>query len=271
MKKNYRLISTMAMTAMLTGTLSGCGSMTSTETSATCESPQVSYGDYSAESCEEPIMAAPKAAGSSLFDGFAATESACESSYYYDDDYCVILPEYYNTESYDKPDENGFFLSQGQPLSTFAADVDTASYANVRRMIEDGYRQSMIPVDAVRPEEFLNYFSYDLKNPKRGEKFGVTTEVSTCPWNEDHELMFVGVKAEDKLDGELPESNLVFLIDVSGSMDDDDKLGLLKKAFIELVDNLEGEGTVSIVTYASKEKVVLDGADFSEKRKNLYG
>ncbi|MBP3813646.1 MAG: VWA domain-containing protein, partial [Butyrivibrio sp.] len=171
------------------------------------------------------------------------------------------------TESYDKPDENGFFLSQGQPLSTFAADVDTASYANVRRMIEDGYGKRNIPADAVRPEEFLNYFSYDLKSPKKGEKFAVTTEVSKCPWDEDHELMFVGVKAEDKLDGQLPKSNLVFLIDVSGSMDDEDKLGLLKKGFNELVDNLPGEGTVSIVTYASKEKVVLDGADMSEKRK----
>ncbi|RKM61113.1 VWA domain-containing protein [Butyrivibrio sp. CB08] len=268
MKKNYRIISTLAMTTMLTGTLAGCGGATAaTEAMTAAESPQASYGDYSTEACEEPIMAAPKSAGSSLFDSFAATESACETGYYYDDDYCIVVPEYYNTESYDKPDENGFFLSQGQPLSTFAADVDTASYANVRRMIEDGYGQSGIPMESVRPEEFINYFSYDLKSPKRGEKFGVTTEVSRCPWNEDHELMFVGVKAEDKLDGQLPESNLVFLIDVSGSMDDEDKLGLLKKAFIELVDNLEGEGTVSIVTYASHEKVVLDGADFSDKRK----
>ena len=279
MKKNYRLIGTLTMAALLAGNLSGCGSARNYQTETAAEYPvqdngyystatSESYGDYSAEVCEEPVMAAPSSPASSLFDSLGASKAAeTEGCYVYEDsDYCVVVPEY-NTESYDKPDENGFFLSQGQPLSTFAADVDTASYANVRRMIEDGYGKRNIPSDAVRPEEFLNYFSYDLKSPKKGEKFAVTTEVSKCPWNEDHELMFVGVKAEDKLDGQLPKSNLVFLIDVSGSMDDEDKLGLLKKGFNELVDNLPGEGTVSIVTYASKEKVVLDGADMSEKRK----
>ncbi len=279
MKKNYRLIGTLTMAALLAGNLSGCGSARNYQTETAAEYPaqdngyystatSESYGDYSTEACEEPMMAAPSASTTSLFDSIGASKAAeTEGCYVYEDsDYCVVVPEY-NTESYDKPDENGFFLSQGQPLSTFAADVDTASYANVRRMIEDGYGKRNIPSDAVRPEEFLNYFSYDLKSPKKGEKFAVTTEVSKCPWNEDHELMFVGVKAEDKLDGQLPKSNLVFLIDVSGSMDDEDKLGLLKKGFNELVDNLPGEGTVSIVTYASKEKVVLDGADMSEKRK----
>ena len=279
MKKNYRLIGTLTMAALLAGNLSGCGSARNYQTETAAEYPvqdngyystatSESYGDYSTEACEEPMMAAPSSPASSLFDSVGASKAAeTEGCYVYEDsDYCVVVPEY-NTESYDKPDENGFFLSQGQPLSTFAADVDTASYANVRRMIEDGYGKRNIPSDAVRPEEFLNYFSYDLKSPKKGEKFAVTTEVSRCPWNEDHELMFVGVKAEDKLDGQLPKSNLVFLIDVSGSMDDEDKLGLLKKGFNELVDNLPGEGTVSIVTYASKEKVVLDGADMSEKRK----
>lgn len=279
MKKNYRLIGTLTMAALLAGNLSGCGSARNYQTETAAEYPaqdngyystatSESYGDYSTEACEEPMMAAPSSSASSLFDSLGASKAAeTEGCYVYEDsDYCITIPEY-NTESYDKPDENGFFLSQGQPLSTFAADVDTASYANVRRMIEDGYGKRNIPSDAVRPEEFLNYFSYDLKSPKKGEKFAVTTEVSKCPWNEDHELMFVGVKAEDKLDGQLPKSNLVFLIDVSGSMDDEDKLGLLKKGFNELVDNLPGEGTVSIVTYASKEKVVLDGADMSEKRK----
>ncbi len=279
MKKNYRLIGTLTMAALLAGNLSGCGSARNYQTETAAEYPvqdngyystatSESYGDYSTEACEEPMMAAPSASTTSLFDSIGASKAAeTEGCYVYEDsDYCVVVPEY-NTESYDKPDENGFFLSQGQPLSTFAADVDTASYANVRRMIEDGYGKRNIPSDAVRPEEFLNYFSYDLKSPKKGEKFAVTTEVSKCPWNEDHELMFVGVKAEDKLDGQLPKSNLVFLIDVSGSMDDEDKLGLLKKGFNELVDNLPGEGTVSIVTYASKEKVVLDGADMSDKRK----
>ena len=268
MKKNYRLIGTLTMAALLAGNLSGCGAARNYQTETAAEYPEQDNSYYSTETCEEPMMAAPSASTTSLFDSIGASKAAeTEGCYVYgDSDYCIVVPEY-NTESYDKPDENGFFLSQGQPLSTFAADVDTASYANVRRMIENGYSKNNIPSDAVRPEEFLNYFSYDLNSPRRGEKFAVTTEVSKCPWNQDHELMFVGVKAEDKLDGQLPKSNLVFLIDVSGSMDDEDKLGLLKKGFIELVDNLPGEGTVSIVTYASNEKVVLDGADMSDKRK----
>ncbi|MCR5403144.1 MAG: VWA domain-containing protein [Butyrivibrio sp.] len=194
---------------------------------------------------------------------------ACESS-----EECInagnslyFYPEgkIYNTESYEKPDENGFFLSRVQPLSTIAADVDTASYTNIRRMIESGYSAAEIPSEAVRPEEFINYFSYDLDSPLAGDKFGVTAEVSACPWNRDHQLMFIGVKAEDPYEGTVPESNLVFLIDVSGSMAHKDKLTLLQDSFKDLVDNLPGEGVVSIVTYASKEEVVLDGVDMREK------
>ena len=241
------------------------------ETQSSVDSAEAPKGDY-----EAAPMAPVDSAGTNAYDTlngiFSSNKSAgtaTEGCYEYYNDWCVepnCMPPY-NTESYDKPDENGFFLSQAQPLSTFAADVDTASYANIRRMIESGYGADRIDPEAVRPEEFINYFKYDLKSPRRGEKFGVTTEVSTCPWNPDHQLMFVGVKAEDKLDGEIPESNLVFLIDVSGSMSSENKLPLLQKSFKELVDNLPGEGTVSIVTYSSREKVVLDGADMSDKRK----
>ena len=134
-------------------------------------------------------------------------------------------------------------------------------------MIENGYGPMDIEYAAVRPEEFLNYFSYDLAEPLKGEKFGVTTELSGCPWNPGHELMFVGVKAEDVMRGEVPESNLVFLIDVSGSMASRNKLPLLQDAFKDLVDNLPGDGTISIVTYSSQEKVVLDGEDMKNKKK----
>ena len=157
MKKNYRLIGTLTMAALLAGNLSGCGSARNYQTETAAEYPvqdngyystatSESYGDYSAEVCEEPVMAAPSSPASSLFDSLGASKAAeTEGCYVYEDsDYCVVVPEY-NTESYDKPDENGFFLSQGQPLSTFAADVDTASYANVRRMIEDGYGKRNIP------------------------------------------------------------------------------------------------------------------------------
>lgn len=181
---------------------------------------------------------------------------------------CVVsgYPDY-DTEEYEKAEENGFYLTAVQPLSTFSADVDTASYSNIRRMIEDGYTLDEINPDAVRAEEFINYFSYDLKLPKKGEKFGVTTEISTCPWNEKHELMMVGMRTEEIDMSKAPDSNLVFLLDVSGSMSDDDKLPLLQKSFTELVDGLGENDTVSIVTYASGVETVLDGVDGSQKDK----
>ncbi len=266
MKKNTKALSIVMTATVIAGTVTGCGkAQVSTAPTPGYETATETYCDTEAAyapECESPLASAK---GSNLFDGFTGS-SASESSYtYLCDDEIILVPEY-NTESYDKPDENGFFLSVGQPLSTFAADVDTASYANVRRMIENGYDAYSITPAAVRPEEFINYFSYDLNDPDRGEKFGVTTEISTCPWNKDHELMFVGVKAEDKLDGEIPKSNLVFLIDVSGSMQDQNKLPLLKEAFKDLVDNLPEDGTVSIVTYASQEKVLLSGESMANKK-----
>lgn len=170
-------------------------------------------------------------------------------------------------EEYEKAEENGFYITGVQPLSTFSADVDTASYANIRRMIEDGYALSEINPDAVRPEEFINYFSYDLNYPKRGEMFGVTTEIAPCPWNKDHQLMMVGMRTEAIDMSEAPDSNLVFLLDVSGSMSDDDKLPLLQESFKELVNELGEKDTVSIVTYASGVETVLKGAKGNEKDK----
>lgn len=280
MKKNYRLATMVTAAAMLTGTVTGCG-MTESGTAA----PTTADATTTAEAPARADAKATASAGT----GYKSANSAADSDMaaaemYTDYEECAMAAggaaEYFdnscydyfypgehgiNTESYDKPEENGFFLSRVQPLSTFAADVDTASYANVRRMIENGYNADDIVPEAVRPEEFINYFSYDLDSPKEGEKFGVTTEVSVCPWNKDHQLMFVGVKAEDPYEETVPESNLVFLIDVSGSMNDRNKLGLLQDSFRDLVDNLPGEGVVSIVTYASKEEVVLDGVDMREK------
>ncbi len=266
-------------------TLSGCGAasqdatgsmsseaLSSTQTTDSCysetETAAEAYAPQEEAAASEVYSdsAPASAAGyeNRLFANKGITEQSAVCDY---DDVFYVNPDMYNTESYDKPDENGFFMSMGQPLSTFAADVDTASYANVRRMIEDGYDAAMIPKEAVRPEEFINYFSYDLKSAGKNDKFGVTTEVAPCPWNEDHRLMFVGVKAEDELDGDIPESNLVFLIDVSGSMASRNKLDLLKKCFSNLVDNLPGDGCVSIVTYASREEVVLEGANMRDKNK----
>lgn len=277
MKKNFRSVSMLTCTALLAGALTGCGgareatSATSDTAELTSPSPSIVGHSYETEAACEAVCEAPDAApadgmANSVTSWFASgsSKTADQAAYCYDDSQWVI-PEV-NTESYEKPEENGFYLSKSQPLSTFAADVDTASYANIRRMIENGYGPEEIAYEAVRPEEFLNYFSYDLKNPRKGEKFGVTTELSGCPWNDGHDLLFVGVKAEDVMHGEIPDSNLVFLIDVSGSMASQNKLPLLQDAFTDLVDNLPGEGTVSIVTYSSYEEVVLDGEDMSHKR-----
>ncbi len=173
------------------------------------------------------------------------------------------VPE--SRESYAQTGISGFSLTALEPLSTFSADVDTASYANVRRMIEDGYSIGQIDPYAVRPEEFINYFSYDLKDPEDGEKFGVTTKIGICPWNEKHRLLFVGMKTEDLDLSEAPAENLTFLLDVSGSMDEPDKLPLLQKSFQQLLDQLDEDDTVSIVTYANGVEVVLDSAKGTEK------
>lgn len=265
MEKNQRLLSIVTGTTILTTALMGCGATFSNELPAAETNAPIAAGGSAKNTQSSPAaMAEPSMDADMCYEGeamMAATE--CWDN----GDYLALYPyeREYNTESYDKPEENGFYISRVQPLSTFAADVDTASYANVRRMIENGYSADEIVPEAVRPEEFINYFKYDLESPKEREKFGVTKEVSVCPWNKDHQLLFVGVKAEDPYEGTVPESNLVFLIDVSGSMDDRNKLGLLKDSFIDLVDNLPGEGRVSIVTYASKEEVILDGEDMRNK------
>lgn len=168
----------------------------------------------------------------------------------------------HNTESYERLDENRFMRVADQPLSTFAADVDTASYANIRRFINQG---SLPNKDAVRIEEMLNYFSYDYPKPKEGEPFSVTMEMGQTPWNEETKLLMVGLKAEDPLQNNRPASNLVFLIDVSGSMEGADRLDLVKRAYLTLLDQLGPEDKITIVTYASSDAVVLEGASLDNK------
>ena len=171
-------------------------------------------------------------------------------------------------EEYNYIKENGYTAVSSAPLSTFSADVDTASYTNVRRMIDDGMD---VPPDAVRIEEFINYFDYDYTDPADGEPFAVHTELSDCPWNDETELLMVGIntKGFDAVLDERPAMNLVFLIDVSGSMYDDNKLPLVQKSFSMLTDNLTAADRVSIVTYAGSDEVVLEGADGNDRKKIL--
>ena len=168
----------------------------------------------------------------------------------------------WNTEEYNYFQENQWTSVLTNAFSTFAADVDTASYANVRRMLT---RNQTVPVDAVRIEEMINYFHYEYPQPNAGEPFSVTTEMAPCPWNENAKLLMVGIAAPQLDTSERANSNLVFLIDVSGSMDGEDRLGLVQRSFKLLCEELRPGDRVSIVTYASGDRVVLEGATGDEK------
>ena len=167
-----------------------------------------------------------------------------------------------NHESYANIDENGFKSSTNNPLSTFSIDVDRASYSNIRRFINNGQK---VPKDAVRIEEMINYFSYKYPQPEGKDKFSINTEYSVCPWNENHNLLHIGLKGNEIPEDELPASNLVFLIDVSGSMSSQNKLPLLKKSFKMLADKLRDNDKVAIVVYAGAAGIVLPSTKGSEK------
>lgn len=168
-------------------------------------------------------------------------------------------PGYFNTEEYSILNESCFIKALNTPLSTFAADVDTASYSNFRRMVNSGYRLGNFPEGALRTEEMVNYFKYDYAKPKNGEPFGVTAVVSDCPWNADVKLLNIGITTNEMDAFDIPSSNIVFLIDVSGSMMDDNKLPLIKQSMELLMENFGKDDRISIVTYASGTKVVMDG------------
>lgn len=168
----------------------------------------------------------------------------------------------FNTNEYKAFNENRFLSVSTSPLSTFAADVDTASYAQLRRAILSG--EEVVP-DSVRIEEMLNYFKYDYKAPMSKEPFGVTMELAQTPWNPDTLLLQIGLKAKEIEAAQRPRQNLVFLIDVSGSMNSPDKLPLVKRSFLLLLEELNSQDLISIVTYASRDEVVLDGVNAGEK------
>ena len=169
-----------------------------------------------------------------------------------------------NQESYQKVKENKFINPLKEPLSTFAADVDAASYSNVRRFINSG---SLPEKDAVRVEEMINYFQYEVAAPKNGEPVNIVTELTKAPWNTAHQLMRVTLKAKDMPTAKLKASNLVFLIDVSGSMMGPGRLPLVKASLKMLVDQLRDIDHVAIVTYAGSAGVKLESTPGDEKMK----
>jgi len=152
------------------------------------------------------------------------------------------------------------------PLSTFSIDVDTASYSNIRRFLN---QNQLPPKDAVRIEEMINYFVYDYPQPKGQEPFSITTEVAPCPWNGQHQLALIGLQGKELTGRETPPSNLVFLIDVSGSMNNPQKLPLLKQAFRMMVNELRPHERIAIVTYAGRAGLVLDSTPGNRKAEIL--
>jgi len=175
-------------------------------------------------------------------------------------------PAEFNTENYAHVAENAFSSVADQPLSTFSIDVDTASYSNARRFLNNG---TLPPKDAIRIEEWLNYFSYDYPEPVSNEPFSVTSEVSACPWNGSHRLLRLGLKSQQISQAETPARNLVFLLDVSGSMMPENKLPLLKRGLSLLAENLRAKDTISIVVYAGASGLALPPTSGAERARVL--
>ncbi len=168
-----------------------------------------------------------------------------------------------NTEEYDKLTDNPFKSVSENPVSTFSIDVDTASYTNVRRFLSQN--EELPPADAVRIEEFLQYFSYDYAAPQGDSPIGYQLDMEVAPWNKEHKLLRVAIQAQEIETDDLPASNLVFLIDTSGSMHNDNKLPLLQKSMNVLVEQLRPQDTISIVAYAGSAGVILESTPGSDK------
>ena len=257
MKK--RIVCVLLSLIMTTVSLYGCGANTGGADAGMADTPR-------ADAPSKNIVQSDRVSSDAGAEG--GMQIAGEAAFY-EMDVCaapadIALPDW-NTEEYSALEEPGFKAVANDPLSTFSADVDTASYSNLRRMIEDGYTLMEIPEGAVRIEEMLNYFSYDYKLPEKKEPFGVTTVIGDCPWNQEAKLLQIGLKTQEIDFSEAPDSNLVFLLDVSGSMYTDDKLPLLQKALRMLVQELGGKDTVSIVTNAGEDCVVLEGESGSHQ------
>ncbi|MCW3072866.1 MAG: magnesium chelatase subunit [Bacteroidetes bacterium] len=222
--------------------------------------------------CSTLLVMASLAIIAAACNGPSSEEKISNTQVYYDMtptapclDACAPPPPQNETEeAYSTITENQFRNSKSDPLSTFSIDVDAASYSNVRKKLMDG---NLPPADAVRIEEFINYFSYNYPKPEGKEPFTIYTEYAECPWNSKHTLLQIGLKGKEIDAMNAAPNNLVFLLDVSGSMDEPDKLPLLKRAFKLMIPKLREEDRVSIVVYAGNAGLVLDGARGDQKEK----
>jgi Ca-activated chloride channel family protein len=209
-----------------------------------CGREESNLGDAASAPTSSKACLAPDAAWD---DGYALEESAVRSS---------------NTEDYELLAENKFLSPLKNPLSTFSIDVDTASYANVRRFLNDNV---LPPPAAVRVEELINYFKYDYASPEGEHPFSVNTEIARCPWQSEHWLARVGLKGVEIDRQQKPAANLVFLLDVSGSMNSPDKLPLVKSAMKMLLDQLDENDRVAIAVYAGASGLVLPPTSASDR------
>lgn len=177
-----------------------------------------------------------------------------------------ITPVTTDNEDYGVLNDNDFLEVVQNPLSTFSIDVDTASYSNIRRFLSEG---NLPPRDSVRIEEMINYFSYDYQAPRGKEPFAVNMEMAQCPWNARHNLVRIGLKGREVSDSQRPPLNLVFLVDVSGSMQPENKLPLVKQSLRLLVDRLQARDRVALVVYAGNSGVVLESTPVKQRARIL--
>lgn len=288
MRKIRRMVSVVMISCMMAGCLAGCGSgkeiggiqgeQQGTESWSGTERESIAerYRQKAIKEEFEENIAESGQSQQNMAVPECIEEEACDSVVSAADTYNSVTDsasnsEYvkigygesgYDTREYDYQEEHRFVSAKDFPLSTFAADCDTASYSNIRSYIEEGM---LPPAGAVRVEEMINYFDYDyVSGPEAGKKFAVYTEYADCPWNKDTKLMMVGLNTAAIDMSEKKASNLVFLIDTSGSMYEENKLPLAQKAFKMLAENLDENDRISIVTYAGSDTVVINGVAGSD-------
>lgn len=288
MRRIRRMVSVVMISCMMAGCLAGCGSGketgdthgerqgTESRSGTERESIAEKYRQKAIKEEFEENMAESGQSQKNMAVPECIEEGACDSAVSAADTYNSVTDSAsesayakigygesgYDTREYDYQEEHRFVSTKDSPLSTFAADCNTASYSNIRSYIEEG---TLPPTGAVRVEEMINYFDYDyVSDPEAGKKFAVYTEYSDCPWNKDTKLMMVGLNTAAIDMSEKKASNLVFLIDTSGSMYEENKLPLAQKAFKMLAENLDENDRISIVTYAGSDTVVLNGVAGSE-------
>ena len=259
------LAACLAVGAVVIGVASQAPSASTTVESVAAQSASSSTTSVKTESTE--VRSNKGEVGLMMTDSAMEAGAAEEGEGYYDG--TIIGFDDFNTEEYDAVQERGFVSTKSSPLSTVSADVDTASYCNLRRMINGGSSLKDIPTGAVRIEEMLNYFDYDYAQPSGNDKFSMQAQSAPCPWNEDTQLLVLGFATGSEMKAADKGSNLVFLIDVSGSMDNPDKLDLLQDSFATLLDSLGPNDRVSIITYASGEEIILEGASGDDDKEIL--